>query len=176
MSAIFSTFTTYMYCIRICFSMCIRIRLRICTHRSPDFEQVFENYLPAFSAIFSVFSIFSHFLQFQQFWPFSAFSAEYGEDCWKCWKWLKMLEGSLLFLKDYQANLPSIIFSIFQHFQQFLALSAIFSRALNPKPHWLRLIHILHWLWASFLTLRQVVMAGGGGAAGAALPRERDQG
>jgi hypothetical protein len=35
-----------------------------------------------------------------------------------------MLEGSLLFLKDYQANLPSSIFSICQ---QFLALSAIFS-------------------------------------------------
>jgi len=47
-----------------------------------------------------------------------------------------MLEGSLLFLKDYQANLPSIIFSIFQHFQQFLALSAIFSRALNSLTFW----------------------------------------
>jgi hypothetical protein len=35
-----------------------------------------------------------------------------------------MLEGSLLFSKDYQANLPSSSFSICQ---QFLALSAIFS-------------------------------------------------
>jgi hypothetical protein len=37
---------------------------------------------------------------------------------------MKMLEGSLLFYKDYQAYLPSTIFSICQ---QFLALSAIFS-------------------------------------------------
>jgi hypothetical protein len=37
---------------------------------------------------------------------------------------MKMLEGSLLFKKDYQANLPSSIFSICQ---QFLALSAFFS-------------------------------------------------
>jgi hypothetical protein len=38
-----------------------------------------------------------------------------------------MLEGSLLFQKDYQASLPSSIFSICQ---QFLALSDIFSSFL----------------------------------------------
>ncbi len=31
---------------------------------------------------------------------------------------------------------------------------------INPKPHWLPFIRILHWVWASSLTLRQVVMAG----------------
>jgi hypothetical protein len=41
-----------------------------------------------------------------------------------------MLEGSLLFSKDYQAILPSSIFSIcqqFKHFQPFSAVLAIFS-------------------------------------------------
>ncbi len=46
----------------------------------------------------------------------------------------------------------------------------------NPKPHWLQFTRILHWVWASSWTLRQVVLAGGGGAAGAALPQMREQG